>query len=56
MKRTEDRKGREKKKENGEGWRRGTMRGSPSIWLKAAACPEGREPESVHSGLNKGWS
>lgn len=40
----------------GEKWQRGTMRGSPSICLKATACPAGREPECVHSGLNNGCS
>lgn len=40
----------------GEKWQRGTMRGSPSICLKATACPVGREPEWVHSGLNNGCS
>lgn len=40
----------------GEKRQRGTMRGSPSICLKATACPVGREPECVHSGLNKGCS
>ncbi len=40
----------------GREWQRGTMRGSPSICLKATACPVGREPECVHSGLNNGCS
>lgn len=48
---------RERKEEEGRReWQRGTMRGSPSICLNAAACPGGREPERVHSGLNKGCS
>lgn len=48
--------GKEREQNEGEKWQRGTMRGSPSICLKATACPVGREPECVHSGLNKGCS
>lgn len=51
----EERKERERRWREG-GWQRGTMRGSPSICLKATACPVGREPECVHSGLNNGCS
>lgn len=49
-------RGRGGRRRGGREWQRGTMRGSPSICLNAAACPGGREPERVHSGLNKGCS
>lgn len=52
---TEGEEGKREEMEGGK-WQRGTMRGSPSICLKATACPVGREPECVHSGLNNGCS
>lgn len=56
LKRREKVRGKERERNEGEKRQRGTMRGSPSICLKATACPVGREPECVHSGLNKGCS
>lgn len=52
----ESQKGEKKSEEMRGEWQRGTMRGSPSICLKATACPVGRAPECVHSGLNNGCS
>lgn len=46
----------ERRKRGGEKGREEPCEGSPSICLNAAACPGGREPERVHSGLNKGCS
>lgn len=52
----EKRRGKKREVDGKGKWQIGTMRGSPSICLKATACPVGREPECVHSGLNNGCS